>query len=124
MREWRAFADRTGGIWQIFCMSLAGGNDGKDSLCPGIDRGHNRDWVFAGDSKRVCLAIGSRSQGESSEDAGSIAESRRTYETICGHLLPGRRGVFRTARVCREVSSYECALHRYRSAEWSHFGLV
>ena len=37
-----------GGIWHISCMSLEGGNDGKDSLCPGIDRGHNHDGVFAG----------------------------------------------------------------------------
>src|ERR1700733_406136 len=113
-----------GGIWHIPSMSLEGGNDGKDSLCPGIDRGHNPDWVFAGDGKRICLGNGNRSQGESSEDAGSIAESGRTCETIRGHLLPGRRGFFRAGRVCREVSSYKCSLHRCRSTAWSNFGLV
>ena len=41
----------------------------KTLLRPGIDWGPNREWVFAGDGKRICLAIGSRSQRESSEDA-------------------------------------------------------
>src|ERR1700722_20692214 len=105
-------------------MSFGGGNDDTDSLCSGVDWGHKHNWVSAGDGKGICLAVGSRSKGESSQDAGSIAEPRRTYEAICGHLLSGRRGIFRTAGVCGEVSSYECSFHRYRSAEWSKVGVV
>jgi hypothetical protein len=47
------------------------------TLCSRIDRG-NHDRVFTGDCKRICLAIGSRSPGESSKDASSIAEPGRT----------------------------------------------
>jgi len=36
-------------------------------------RGHH-DGKFAGDEKRSCRAVGSRSKGQSAEDAGSIAE--------------------------------------------------
>src|SRR5712691_1133299 len=64
-----------------------------------------RDYngVFAGHGKRICSAVRSRSEGQSSQDEGSIAESWRTDETICGYLLPGRRGFFRTAGVRKEV---------------------
>jgi hypothetical protein len=61
-------------------------------------------------------------RGQSSQDAGSIAEPWRTYETICGHLLPGRRGLFRTAGVCGEISRYERSFHRYWSTDGATLG--
>src|ERR1035438_6883807 len=48
-------------------------------------------------------------------------EPTKQYAVI---FYQGGRGFFRTGRVCGEVSSYECSLHRYRSTEWSNFGLV
>src|SRR6266436_4904314 len=82
------------------------------------------DGVFAGRGKRICSATGCRSERQSSHDEGSVAELWRKDETICGYLLPGRRGVFRTARVCAEVSGYQRAFHRHWRGEWSNAGLV
>ena len=48
-------------------------------------------------------------------------EPTKQYAVI---FLPGRRGFFRIAGVCREVSRNECAFHRYWSAEWSDAGMV
>src|SRR6266436_284730 len=89
-----------------------------------IDCDRHDDWAFAGDGKRICRAVASRTKGQSSQDAGSIAEHWRTDETICGYLLYGRRGFFRIAGVRGEVSRYECALHCNWSSEWSDAGMV
>jgi hypothetical protein len=40
----------------------------------GFDWDHRNDGVFAGYGKRLCSAVGSCSEGQSSEDAGSVAE--------------------------------------------------
>src|SRR5271166_6445361 len=90
----------------------------------GIDWDHRHDGAFAGCGGRLRSAFGSRSEGQSSQDAGSITEPWRTDEAICGDLLPGRRGFFRITGVCREVSRNECAFHSYWSAEWSDAGMV
>src|SRR5882762_10282824 len=89
-----------------------------------IDWDRHDDGVFAGDVKRICRAVAGRTKGQSSQDAGSTAEPWRTDETICGHLLRGRRGFFRIAGVRGEVSRYECAFYRNWSAEWSDAGMV
>src|SRR6476646_1688319 len=90
----------------------------------GIDWDHCHNGPFVGYDGRLCSAVGGRSAGQSSQDAGSITEPWRTNEAICGDLLPGRRGFFRIAGVCREVSRNECAFHRYWRAEWSDAGMV
>src|SRR5271156_2775021 len=90
----------------------------------GIDWDQRSDGAFAGYRSRICGAVGSRSAGQGSQDAGSTTEPWRTDETICGHLLPGGRGFFGTAGVCGEVSRYERAFHRDRSGEWSDAGMV
>src|SRR6202030_4502552 len=89
-----------------------------------VDWDHRRDSALARYGWRLCIAVGSRAKGPSSQDASSIAESRRTNQTICRHLLPGRRGFFRTAGVCGKVSRYECSFHRYWSTQWSNLGVV
>jgi uncharacterized protein len=38
-----------------FLRGIGQRNDEKNSLYSGIDRGHNHDWVFAGDGKRIRL---------------------------------------------------------------------
>ena len=48
-------------------------------------------------------------------------EPTKQYTVI---FYQGRRGLFRTSGVCREVSRYQCALHRYWSTEWSNARLV
>src|SRR5258705_7641984 len=81
-------------------------------------------WLGSPRKRVLCSAVGHCSEGSSSQDAGSTVEPWRTDETICGHLLPGRRGFFRTAGVCGEVSRYECAFHRHWSGESSSVGVV
>src|SRR5437773_5852064 len=56
----------------------------------------NRLGGERGRRERIRSAPGCRSERQGSQDEGSIAERRSTDETICGHLLPGRRGIFRT----------------------------
>jgi len=60
----RAFVD---GLSKVFGTSLACHKEEetmtKNSPCSGIDWGHNPDRAFAEDGKRICLTVGSRSQG-------------------------------------------------------------
>ena len=55
----------------------------------GIDWDRRLDGVFAGEGERICHSVGSRAEGQSSQDAGPISEPWRTDETICCHLLQG-----------------------------------
>src|SRR6266852_7904094 len=89
-----------------------------------IDWDRHPDRVFAGRGKRICGAIGSRSKGQRSSDAGPIAGPRRTDKAIWRHLQSGRRGPFRIAGLLREVSRDQCAFYRYWSGEWSDVGVV
>src|SRR5713226_1897403 len=75
----------------------------------------NRLGGERGRDKRIRSTAGRRSERRSSQDEGSIAQRRRTDQTIFSYLLPGRRGFFRTAEVCGAVSHHQCAFHRYRS---------
>jgi hypothetical protein len=53
-----------------------------DALYFGLGRDHNPTWIFARDGERLCVAVGSCCEEWCSEDAGSIAEPKRGYETI------------------------------------------
>src|SRR5438105_8304380 len=63
LRAWesKAFSSTwPGGIWHLSCLSLTGENDDENTLRSGIDWGHKRAWVFAGDAWRICLAVAGR----------------------------------------------------------------
>ena len=67
----------------------------------------SRGGASAGNRKRICRAVGSSFlAGKAPKMQGSTAEPLRADEAICGYLLPGRRGFFRTAGVCGQVSPH------------------